>query len=168
MKTDKEKLFEAFEKICNIKLFKEENKQELIEENWKNWAVALGIASASLFAGNAMGQSKLKDKIETIKDAGQNKLESVKELVNDKINKDPVLKQLEKDGYVPGVGERINTDKRLSDPNIETLAETETGARFQLLQILDLKGIKFNQINGIIVYKVESPTKVKAKYISYQ
>lgn len=168
MKTDKEKLFEAFEKVCSIKLLKEENKQELIEENWKNWAVALGIASVSLFAGNAMGQSKLKDKIETIKDAGKDKLESVKELVNDKINKDPVLKQLENDGYVPGVGEKINTDKSLSDPNIEVIGETISNARSLLIQTLNLKGIKYNQLNGIIVYKVESPSKVKAKYISYQ
>ena len=168
MKTDKEKLFEAFEKVCGVKLLKEENQQELIEENWKNWAVALGIASASLFAGNAMGQSKLKDKIETIKDAGKDKLESVKELVNNKINKDPVLKQLEKDGYIPAKGDIISSDKMLSDSNIETVAETMTNAKNSLIQLLNSKGIKYNQVNGIIVYKVESPTRVKAKYIFYQ
>jgi hypothetical protein len=157
MKTDKEKLFEAFEKICGINLLKEENQQELIEENWKNWAVALGIASASLFSTDVIGQSKLKDKIESVKD-----------VVNDKINKDPILRQLEKEGYSPAIGDRINPDKRLSDPNIEVVGNTIINAKSSLIELLESKGIKFNQLNGIIVYKKISSSQVKAKWISYQ
>lgn len=157
MKTDKEKLFEAFEKICGINLLKEENQQELIEENWKNWAVALVIASASLFSTDVMGQSKLKDKIESVKD-----------VVNDKINKDPILRQLEKEGYSPAIDDRINPDKRLSDPNIEVVGNTIINAKSSLIELLESKGILFNQLTGIIVYKKISPSQVKAKWIFYQ
>jgi hypothetical protein len=36
MKTDKQKLFEAFEKVCGIKFMNESNNNKLLEENWKN------------------------------------------------------------------------------------------------------------------------------------
>jgi hypothetical protein len=150
MKSDKQKLFEAFEKVCKVKLIKE-SEDNIIEEGWKTWAVALGIAASSLLSStDANAQLNIKNKLESI------------------INNDLTLKKLEKEGYSPGIGDAIDKDRSISDSGIEVVGGDMTNARAELLKIL--KNEKINYSNpriGFIVYKKESPTKIKAKWITY-
>lgn len=159
MKSDKEKLFEAFEKICKVKINESSQDNNLLEENWKNWAIALGIVGSSFFVNDVNAQVNLNLK---------NKIENVKSNLKSKISKDPVLKQLEKDGYSPAIGDRINPDKNLIDNNIEVVSNTMTNTKFQLIETLKLKNMKYDRFNGIIVYKEIPGNKIKAKWISYK
>jgi hypothetical protein len=150
-KTDKDKLFEAFEKICGIKIIEESENKELIEEGWKNWAVALGIVASSFFSQNVKADSinNIKDKVENV------------------ISKDTTLKKLKKDGFAPEIGEYIDSSRKISDSNIQIVANTQTAAKIHLIQILKSKGINPSDNRaGFIVYKNENKNVI-AKYIKY-
>ena len=154
MKTDKEKLFEAFEKVCGIKFMNESNNNKLLEENWKNWAIGLGIVASSFFTQptNAEDLLKIKEKVENV------------------VNKDITLKKLQKEGFSPAVGDRINPNKSLYDSGIEVIGNTETAAKFQLIEILKSKGINHSNVmkpEGIILYKKEGKN-IRAKWIGYK
>lgn len=135
-----------------IKRFKEFNGESL-NENWKNWAVALGIASASLFSGSTIGQTKLKDKIESIKDV---------------LYEDPVLKKLIKDGYEPLPGSLpiswYAEKGNLVDSDISILSNTLTAAKLRLSSILMDKNIKPEE-DGFFVYRDEG-SNVRIKWIT--
>ena len=155
MKSDKQKLFEAFEKVCKVKLIKE-SEDNIIEEGWKGWAVALGLAASSLLTTNVAAQSSVKDKIENIK----NKVQS-------KISKDPVLKNLEKEGYSPEIGSTIKPDVILVDSGFESFSNTKIAARADLIQKLSSEGIKdLSAHKGIFVYRNEG-SNVRMKWITY-
>jgi hypothetical protein len=147
MKTDKEKLFESFEKVCGIKF----TNNEIIEENWKNWAIGLGIVASSFFTepANAQNISNIKNKVENI------------------ISNDVTLKKLNKEGYFPAIGDRINPNKSLIDSGIETVANTETASKTSLQSKLKSEGINYSNPNeGVIVYKKEG-SNIRAKWIKY-
>jgi hypothetical protein len=150
MKSDKQKLFEAFEKVCKVKLIKE-SEDNILEEGWKSWAVSFGLAAGSLLSStDANAQLNIKNKLESI------------------INNDLTLKKLEKEGYIPEKGAAIDKDRSISDSGIEAIGGDMTNARAELLKIL--KDEKINYLNpriGFIVYKKESPTRVRAKWINY-
>ena len=137
-----------------IKRFDEVDLNESINESWKSWAVALGIASASLLVNDALGQSKLKDKIE---------------LVKDKLNGDPVLKKLIEDGYEPLPGALPLTrlevyGEGLIDSDISVLSNTLSGAMLSLKSALEERKIKPEE-DGYFVYKKEG-SKVRLKWIT--
>jgi hypothetical protein len=154
MKTDKEKLFESFEKVCGIKFLNESDNKEILEENWKNWAIGLGIVASSFFTQPTNAEDLLK----------------VKEKVENVVNKDITLKKLQKEGFSPAIGDRINPNKSLFDSGIEVIGNTETAVKFQLIEILKSKGINHSNImkpEGIIVYKKEGKN-IRAKWIGYK
>ena len=137
----------------NIKTFNQFNNDQSINENWKNWAVALGIASSSLFMSDAKAQVNLKDKIETAKSD-----------LFSKFNKDTLLKDLEKDGYIPLKGELVDKNKKMFDDDISSLGETESSSKANLMQTLRDK--KINPRDGFFVYRKEGK-KVRMKWIGY-
>jgi hypothetical protein len=139
-----------------IKRFNEVDSNETLNESWKSWAVALGLVSASLFSNNVLGQSKLKDKIESVKD-----------LVNDKINKDPILKDLEKEGYRPLDNyhtQKIIEKGKLVDLDISVLSNTQSAAKLNLISKLNDR--KLNPQDGFFVYKNEG-SNIRMKWITY-
>lgn len=150
-KNEKDRLFEAFEKICGVKIIEKSDNKELIEESWKNWAIGLGIVASSFFTQNVNA-----DTIDNVKD----KVENV-------ITQNTTLKKLKKDGFAPAIGELIDNSKKISDTGIEVLGNTQTAAKTQLIQILKAKGINpSDNRSGFIIYKQENK-KIIAKYIKY-
>jgi hypothetical protein len=141
-----------------IKKFNEFNNSEQINENWKNWAIALGIASSAFLANDVRSQTKLKDKIENTKSDLSDKFS--------KIISNPVLKKLEKDGYIPFVGEYIDKDREMIDNDISFLGETQTSAKSDLIEKLQQDKINYSPKNGFFVYRKEDG-KVRVKWISY-
>lgn len=81
---------------------------------------------------------------------------------------DPIKRQLEKDGYFPAMGDKIDDNRKLSDPNITSIGNTQQSAHNQLITIMNSKGLTDRSPNkGVILYKKESPNKVIAKWINY-
>lgn len=136
-----------------IKTFNKFNSDQSINENWKNWAVALGIASSSLFINDAKAQFNLKDKIEIVKSD-----------LFSKLNKNPLLKELEKDGYIPLETELVDKSKKMFDDNINYLGETKSSSKASLMQHLSDR--KINPRDGFFVYRIEGK-KVRIKWIGY-
>jgi len=139
-----------------LKRFENYNNDELLEEGWKNWALALGIAASSLVSNNANASTQgigddLRDKIENLK--GCSGL---------------TIKKLEKDGYSPVPGTLIPSDKKLVDSGIESTGKTKSTADEAIKSLLRSKGIDFGNIkSGFFVYK-EIGQKISVKWISFQ
>jgi len=139
-----------------LKTFENYNlNDELLEESWKNWALALGIAASSLVSNNANASSqglgdKLKDKIESMASSGL------------------TIEKLERDGYSPAPGTLIPSDKKLVDSGIESTGQTKSAADISIQSLLRSKGIDFsNRKSGFFVYK-EVGQNISVKWISFQ
>lgn len=136
-----------------MKHIKRYNSWEKIDEGWKDWVVALGLVTSSFLTTDALAQSSLKDKL-------KDRLENV-------MSDNSTLKKLKNEGYYPGTGDRIDSDRKLSDSGHESLANTKTSARTDLIEKLKSKGIIDLSIQkGIILYKNEG-NNTRAKWIAY-
>ena len=139
----------------HLKTFEIYNYQdnEIIQEGWKNWALALGIASSSLISNHANAHGLgdgLKDKIFSI------------------INGDLTIKRLERDGYSPTPGSLIPNNKKIVDSGIEAHGQTKTTAELSLRNELKSKGIDSNNRKlGFIVYKTDGE-QIFVKWISFE
>ena len=128
---------------------------EILEEGWKNWAIALGIAASSLMPNHANASTQgigdgLKDRVVSI------------------INGDLTIKNLEKDGYSPAPGTMISSDKKIVDSGIEAHGQTKSAAELSLQKELQSKGIDYgNRKAGFIVYKTDG-SQIFVKWISLQ
>ena len=136
-----------------LKRFENYNNDELLEEGWKNWALALGIAASSLMPNNANASTQgdgLKDRLTSI------------------INGDLTIKNLEKDGYSPAPGTLIPSGKKLVDSGIESTGQSKSTADISIQSLLKSKGIDFsNRKSGFFVYK-EIGKNISVKWISFQ
>lgn len=139
-----------------LKTFENYNlDDELLEESWKKWALALGIAASSLVSNDANAGSqgigdKLKDKIESMTSSGL------------------TIEKLEKDGYSPAMGTFISSDKKLVDSGIESTGQNKSAADISIQSLLKSKGIDFsNRKSGFFVYK-EVGQNISVKWISFQ
>lgn len=139
-----------------LKTFENYNlNDELLEEGWKNWALALGIAASSLVSNSANASSqglgdKLKDKIESMASSGL------------------TIEKLERDGYSPAIGTSISSDKKLLDSGIVANGTTKSAATTGIEVKLKSKGIDYNNRKlGFLVYK-EVDQGYDVKWISFQ
>jgi len=139
-----------------LKTFENYNlNDELLEESWKNWALALGIAASSLVSNSANASSqglgdKLKDKIESMASSGL------------------TIEKLERDGYSPAPGTLIPSDKKLVDSGIVANGKTIPGATKGIEVKLKSEGIDYNNRKlGFLVYK-EVGQGYDVKWISFQ
>ena len=129
---------------------------ENIDEGWKNWALALGIALSSLVPNHANASTSgigdgIKDKIVSVVDHGSQL----------------TIKKLEKEGYSPSSGTPIKGDKELVDSGIESTGNTASAAEMQVRAELNSKGIDTSHKSGFFVYK-EVGQNVSVKWISYK
>ena len=129
---------------------------ENIDEGWKNWALALGIALSSLVPNHANASTSgigdgIKDKIVSVVDHGSQL----------------TIKKLEKEGYSPSAGTPIKADKELVDSGIEAYGNTESAAELQIRTELNSKGIDTSHKSGFYVYK-EVGQNISVKWISYK
>lgn len=129
---------------------------ENIDEGWKNWALALGIALSSLVPNHANASTSgigdgIKDKIVSVVDHGSQL----------------TIKKLEKEGYSPSAGTPIKADKELVDSGIEAYGNTESAAELQIRTELNSKGIDTSHKSGFYVYKSVGQG-YSVKWISYK
>ena len=129
---------------------------ENIDEGWKNWALALGIALSSLAPNHANASTSgigdgIKDKIISVVDHGTAL----------------TVKKLERDGYSPVPGNLIKGDKELVDSGIESTGQTKSAAETSIRSELNSKGIDTSNKSGFFVYK-EVGQNISVKWISYK
>jgi hypothetical protein len=129
---------------------------ENIDEGWKNWALALGIALSSLVPNHANASTSgigdgIKDKIVSVVDHGSQL----------------TIKKLEKEGYSPSAGTPIKSDKELIDSGIESTGTSASAAEMQVRTELISKGIDTSHKSGFYVYK-EVGQGYSVKWISYK
>ena len=129
---------------------------ETIDEGWKNWALALGIALSTLTPNHANASTSgigdgIKDKIVSVVDHGSQL----------------TIKKLEKEGYSPSAGTPIKADKELVDSGIESTATSASAAEMQVRTELISKGIDTSHKSGFYVYK-EVGQNISVKWISYK
>ena len=133
---------------------------ENIDEGWKNWALALGIALSSLAPNHANASTSgigdgIKDKIVSVVDHGSQL----------------TIKKLEKQGYSPSIGTPIKVDKELVDSGIEAYANTKSAADTQLDVNLKAAGkICYDEKGHLLGFRVYKDVGegCSVKWISYQ
>ena len=129
---------------------------ETIDEGWKNWALALGIALSTLTTNHANASTSgigdgIKDKIVSVVDHGSQL----------------TIKKLEKEGYSPSAGAPIKADKELVDSGIESTGTSASAAEMQVRTELISMGIDTSHKSGFYVYK-EVGQNISVKWISYK